>query len=89
MRFTKALIIFLFFISGFAFSQNDSGKNIKHSYSGKFGFYNPSDGLNNGLLFGVDGITEFIHYNFFISGAADIYFKKTLFFRQPHSFRSI
>jgi len=52
--------------------------NLRQYYSGKFGFYQPGDGLNNGLLFGVDGITEFIHYNFFLSGAADLYLKQTI-----------
>ncbi|MCI0706821.1 MAG: hypothetical protein L0Y80_04955 [Ignavibacteriae bacterium] len=51
--------------------------NLRQYYSGKFGIYKPSDGLNNGLMFGVDGITEFIHYDFFISGAAELYLKQT------------
>jgi hypothetical protein len=54
--------------------------NLRQYYSGKFGFYQPSDGLNNGLMFGVDGITEFIHYNFFLGGAIDVYAKQTFSF---------
>ncbi len=82
MRRLTVMIITFYFLCGTAFSQNESSnknvsKNISQSYSGKFGFYNPSDGLNNGLLFGIDGITEFLHYNFFLSGAADLYYKKT------------
>ncbi len=63
--------------------KNDTG-NLRQYYSGKFGFYQPSDGLNNGLVLGVDGITEFIHYNFFLSGAIDFYPKQTIdIFQQP------
>ncbi len=54
------------------------GPNTLQSFSGKVGYYNPSDGLNNGLLLGADGITEFLHYNFFLSGALDLYLKKTI-----------
>ncbi len=58
--------------------------NLRQSYSGKFGLYNGSDGLNNGLLIGIDGITEFIHYNFFLSGAAELYPKQTMgIFKNP------
>lgn len=61
----------------------DAGKspqssNLRQYYSGKFGFYQPSDGLNNGLLFGLDGITEFVNYNFFLSGVIDFYNKQTI-----------
>ncbi|MGH2567486.1 MAG: hypothetical protein ACRDGA_04050 [Bacteroidota bacterium] len=52
--------------------------NLRQYYSGKFGFYQPSDGLNNGLLFGIDGITEFLNYNFFLTGAVDLYMKQTI-----------
>ncbi len=55
---------------------NDS--NLNQYYSGKFGFYNPGNGLNNGLILGVDGITEFKKYNFFLSGDIDLYQKKTI-----------
>ena len=85
MRKTMITMLFLIFLTGLCYSQDNSAGNMKNSgnknvtqyYSGKFGFYNPSDGLNNGLLFGVDGITEFNKYNFFLSGAADVYYKKT------------
>ncbi len=63
--------------------KNDTG-NLRQYYSGKVGFYQPSDGLNNGLVLGIDGITEFIHYNFFLSGAIDFYQKQTIdIFQQP------
>ncbi|HWP82676.1 MAG TPA: hypothetical protein VNN76_08480 [Bacteroidota bacterium] len=52
--------------------------NLRQYYSGKFGFYQPSKELNNGLLFGVDGITEFIHYDFTLTGAIDFYQKQTI-----------
>jgi hypothetical protein len=55
-----------------------SKSNLSQYYSGKFGFYNPGNGLNNGLLFGIDGITEFNNYDFFLSGAIDLYQKKTI-----------
>ena len=55
---------------------NDS--NLNQYYSGKFGFYNPGNGLNNGLILGIDGITEFKKYNFFLSGDIDLYQKKTI-----------
>ena len=94
MNYTKLCIIILLFGLGTTFAQNNSGNdntkdsesnNITQYYGGKFGFYNPSEGLNNGLLFGIDGITEFNHYNFFLSGAADLYFKKTFdIFTNPH-----
>lgn len=58
--------------------------NLRQFYSGKFGFYQPGEGLNNGLLFGVDGITEFVHYQFFLSGTIDLYLKQTFnFFQDP------
>ncbi|MDE3057511.1 MAG: hypothetical protein KGJ59_06105, partial [Bacteroidota bacterium] len=63
--------------------KNDPG-NLRQYYSGKFGFYQPGDGLNNGLILGVDGITEFVHYSFFLSGAIDLYPKQTIdIFQQP------
>lgn len=58
-------------------SQQESS-NIKQSFSGKFGLYVPDERLNNGLLFGVDGITEFVNYNLLLSGAIDLYYKKTI-----------
>jgi len=53
-------------------------QNLTQSYSGKFGFYDSGEGLNNGLILGIDGITEFNNYNFFLSGAIDLYYKKTI-----------
>lgn len=65
-------------------SEKNTSANLSQYYSGKFGFYNPSDGLNNGLLIGVDGITEFNNYNFFLSGDVELYQKKTIdIFREP------
>ena len=64
--------------------------NLKQYYSGKFGFYQPGDGLNNGLVLGVDGITEFLHYHFFIGGAIDLYPKQTFdFFTGPSKPRDV
>lgn len=81
MKRIYGILIFIYSFSSISLSQNQNSnsesKNINQYYSGKFGFYNPSDGMNNGLIFGIDGITEFKHYNFFLSGSADLYFKKT------------
>jgi hypothetical protein len=75
----KIKIIVLFLVSSILVNAQDkSSSNIKQSFSGKFGFYNPDERLNNGLLFGVDGITEFTNYNFLLSGAIDLYYKKTI-----------
>ncbi len=67
--------------------EDKSGKkdsNLSQYYSGKFGFYNPGNGLNNGLILGLDGITEFNRYNFFLSGDIDLYQKKTIdIFSEP------
>lgn len=51
---------------------------IRQQFSAKFGFYQPGQGLNNGLLVGVDGITEFLKYNFFISGTIELYPKEAI-----------
>jgi hypothetical protein len=78
-----AAISNLFAASADSSKKNDTG-NLRQYYSGKVGFYQPSDGLNNGLILGVDGITEFIHYNFFLSGAIDLYQKQTIdIFQSP------
>jgi hypothetical protein len=72
-----AVILIFASTSGICGSNPDSTGNTRQYYSGMVGFYAPSDGLNNGLLLGVDGITEFKHYNFFLSLALDAYFKQT------------
>lgn len=59
-------------------SLKNSSANINQFYSGKFGFYSPAKELNNGLIIGVDGITEFKNYNFLLSGAVELYYKKTI-----------
>ncbi len=75
---------FLFASGSLVFAQSDSaqlGKKdpvLTQYYSGDFGFYSPSGGLNNGLLLGIDGITEFNRYDFFLSGDIDLYYKKTI-----------
>src|ERR1041385_8262264 len=77
------VIVFCLFVemsfAAYAGEEQKEGNtpNLRQYYGGKFGFYQPSDGLNNGLLVGVDGITEFVHYNFFLSGAVDLYVKQT------------
>ncbi|HEX9614204.1 MAG TPA: hypothetical protein VGA55_01790 [Bacteroidota bacterium] len=59
-------------------------QNTRQAYSGKIGFYSPSDGLNNGLMLGADGITEFLKYDFFLNLSADLYFKQSFnFFKDP------
>ena len=80
----KMLLFILLLVSISVFAQSTNGKadkedsNLNQYYSGKFGFYNPGNGLNNGLILGVDGITEFKKYNFFLSGDIDLYQKKTI-----------
>ena len=77
MKFFWGVIILVFLVVNNSFAQNGSA-NLTQYYSGKFGFYSPDEKLNNGLLFGVDGITEFNKYNFLLTGAIDLYYKKTL-----------
>ncbi len=57
---------------------DDQHPNTLQYYSGKFGYYHPSEALNNGLIVGLDGITEFVRYNFFISGAVELYPKQSV-----------
>ncbi|MBI2619894.1 MAG: hypothetical protein HYW57_07410 [Ignavibacteriales bacterium] len=77
-RFLGTVLIVIFFATV------SMTQNLRQSYSGKFGYYAPSDGLNDGLLLGADGITEFLHYDFFLNLAADLYLKKTFnFFKDP------
>jgi hypothetical protein len=59
-------------------TKQQKSSNLRQFYSGKFGLYAGSDGLNNGLMIGIDGITEFIHYDFFLSGAIELYPKQTI-----------
>ena len=64
--------------------KEERSSNLKQYYSGKFGFYQPGEGLNNGLMIGIDGITEFLHYDFFLGGAIDLYPKQSFdFFKDP------
>ncbi len=78
------VFIFVFAASCFTFAQTEkneqeaSESTLTQYYSGKFGFYNPGSGLNNGLLLGVDGITQFNKLDFFLSGDIDFYMKKTI-----------
>src|SRR5690349_9461158 len=52
--------------------------NTNQYVSAKLGSYHPSGGLNNGLLLGLDGISEFTHYNFFLSLGVDCYPKQSV-----------
>lgn len=82
----KWLIFFVFLSFTLTAQTKESSKSdgkLRQYYSGKFGYYQPDQGLNNGLLFGVDGITEFVKYNFSLSGAIDFYQKQT--FNPYHS----
>jgi len=86
MRQTVLAVILVAAIGSAAPGQDSkAASDLRQYYSGKFGFYSPGDGLNNGLLFGVDGITEFIRHSFFLSGAIDLYFKQTFGFFRPSS----
>ena len=66
------------FAANNAVTSDDDNPKLRQYYSAKLGFYSPSDGLNNGLLVGVDGITEFTRYNFFLAGALDAYLKQSI-----------
>ncbi len=83
--YKRKIFLFIFLIISISvFAQTTNSKadkkesNLNQYYSGKVGFYNPGNGLNNGLILGVDGITEFKKYNFFLSGDIDLYQKKTI-----------
>ncbi|HUL45414.1 MAG TPA: hypothetical protein VLY03_13760 [Bacteroidota bacterium] len=54
------------------------GEGVSQYYSGKIGFYHPSDGLNNGLILGADGITEFERYHILLSLDLDAYPKQSV-----------
>ncbi len=58
--------------------EGESGAQWIQWYSGKIGYYQPRDGLNNGLLIGVDGITELTRYRLYISGTLDAYIKQSI-----------
>jgi len=82
--------LFIYYLLGIIVSsiavaqERKEESNLRQYYSGKFGFYQPGDGLNNGLLFGIDGVTEFIHYHFILTGAIDLYPKQTIsIFKDP------
>ncbi len=80
----KLILLFLILNFSLVLAQNKKDTaNISQYYSGKFGFYSPRAELNNGILIGVDGITQFNKYNFFLSGDADLYYKKTFDFFIP------
>lgn len=46
-------------------------KKLRQYYSGKFGYYQPDWRLNNGLMPVVDGVTEFVKYDFGLTGAIE------------------
>lgn len=81
---TRFMLLLLLAVPLVTFAQEqkeaskETSSNLRQYYSGKFGFYQPSDGLNNGLMFGIDGITEFLRYNFILTGAVDLYTKQTI-----------
>lgn len=80
---TKTIILTMLTLMAFVPSAL-IGQNIRQSYSGKLGFYAPGDGLNNGLMIGADGITEFLRFDFSLNLTADLYFKQSFnFFKDP------
>ncbi len=84
----KLMMVFLavgFVTTGFCGDdKTGEGGHTRQYASGKIGFYSPSDGLNNGLLLGIDGITEFTSYSFILTGAADLYLKQSIdIFKNP------
>lgn len=80
MRLRAMGLILLFVIA----TTSGMGQNTRQAYSGKVGLFSGSDGLNNGLMIGADGITEFLRYDFFLNLGADLYLKKTFnFYKDP------
>jgi len=87
MKYTLMIVVLMMVFYGSLFAGGEKAAESAHTRqyaSGKVGFYSPSDGLNNGLLFGIDGITEFTNYNFILTGAADLYLKQSIsIFKDP------
>lgn len=54
------------------------GEGIIHYYSGKLGFYHPGPSLNDGVMIGADGITEFEQYHVMLSLDVDVYPKQSI-----------
>lgn len=77
----KFLVFAVLFFCSVAIAQEKesaaSENKLRQYYSGKFGYYQPDKGLNNGLMLGVDGITEFVKYDIGLTGAIDLYQKQT------------
>lgn len=77
----KTLVMISMVVSLSAIAQTNDGAasetKLRQYYSGKFGYYQPDKGLNNGLMLGVDGITEFVKYDIGLTGAIDLYQKQT------------
>lgn len=72
------------FVSAQTTEPSADDTKLRQYYSAKIGFYQPGEGLNNGLFVGVDGITEFVKFNIGVTGAMDLYQKQTFdFFRDP------
>lgn len=78
----KKMMILILGVSLLGMAQQKEGSpsdsKLRQYYSGKFGYYQPDKGLNNGLMLGVDGITEFVKYDFGLTGAIDFYQKQTI-----------
>jgi hypothetical protein len=72
------IVVLLFATVGSLPAQEVRSSNLRQYYSGKFGYYRPAAELNDGLILGIDGVTEFIHYRFTLTGAIDIYQKQTI-----------
>lgn len=84
MKTMSLLFAGIILVSAQPSDQPQDETKLRQYYSGKFGFYQPGEGLNNGLLLGVDGITEFVKYNIGLSGSIDLYQKQSFdFFRDP------
>lgn len=80
MRLRALGLILLFVVA----TTSGMSQNTRQAYSGKFGLFSGSDGLNNGLMIGADGITEFLRYDFFLNLGAELYLKKSFnFFKDP------
>ena len=75
----KQLLIYLVLLaSSSCLLVAGEGEGVSRYYSGKVGFYHPGSGLNNGMMIGADGITEFEQYHVLLSFDVDAYPKQSI-----------
>ncbi len=80
----KSIVIIAFFVLVGSASSAPRGEpsgndpNTRQYASLKLGYYQPAAALNNGLIVGIDGITEFTHYRLTLGAAVDLYPKQSI-----------